>query len=75
MGVSLIVAAVLGILGLAALFVAPWIGAPALAAAVILAVVGFTRSASHADEVASDEPVEAPHMPGPGNPASGVDER
>ena len=73
--ISLIVAAVLAVIGLGTLFVSPWLGAPCLAAAVILGVMAFVGTAAKSDEVMAeaDEPVETPHLPGPGNPESGVE--
>ena len=69
MGMILLFAFLLGGLGLATLFVVPWLGAAALAAAVIFVLVGLGFGAAR---VATDDPsereprdVEAPHMPGP----------
>jgi hypothetical protein len=64
---------VLGVIGLAALFVVPWIGAAALAAAVVLGIVMLFATGTRAAEGVEREEPETPHMPGPGNPESGVD--
>ena len=69
MGVVILFAAVLiGIFGLAALFVAPWIGAAFLIAAVIAAVTGVFWLGTQADDFAREreqDELESPHMPGP----------
>lgn len=69
MGMFLLVAVVLGGLGLVTLFVSPWIGAPVLAAAVVLGVVGLaagtTRVATEDPSETEPRDVETPHMPGP----------
>jgi hypothetical protein len=46
-----------------------------LLAAIVVAVVGMTAFAAKPDHVPprDERDVEAPHMPGPGNPESGVD--
>jgi hypothetical protein len=69
-GVGILFAILLGIIGLAALFVAPWIGAAFLFAAVVAAVTGVFWLGTRADDVAGDRegrPPEKPHMPGPPN--------
>jgi dipeptide/tripeptide permease len=71
---SLLLAGVLLLIGLGVLFIAPWVGAGFLAAALVLGLVGSGWMIKNADEVVVDEsPAEPPHMPGPGNPQSGVD--
>ena len=62
----------LALIGIATLFVAPWVGAGFLLLAVIIGLVGMVWMAKNADEVVERD-VETPHMPGPGNPHSGVD--
>ena len=75
MAISLILAAVLAAVGLGTMFVSPWLGAPCLAAAVILGLMAVLGTAAKSDEAIAeaDEPVETPHLPGPGNPESGVE--
>ena len=75
MGVSVGLAALLFLVGLASLFLAPWVGGGLLLAAIVVAVLGMTAFAAKPDHVPPREErdVEAPHMPGPGNPESGVD--
>jgi hypothetical protein len=75
MGVSVGLAAVLFVVGLATLFVAPWVGGGLLLVAVVVAVLGMTVLAAKADDAPppGERDVEAPHMPGPGNPESGVE--
>ena len=69
MGMVALVGIILGVLGLAGLFVAPWVGAPMLAAAVILVLVGLVtgtaRAATADPDDAGPRDVETPHMPGP----------
>ncbi len=64
---SILFAIILGIIGIAVLFVVPWIGAAVLAAAVILALIAlFWGGAKVAtDEPAEREEPERPHMRGP----------
>ena len=68
MGVGILFAVLLGLIGLAALFVAPWIGAAFLIAAVFAGVTGVFWLGTRADDLAQEreraEP-ETPHMPGP----------
>jgi hypothetical protein len=66
-GMFLPLALLVGVIGLAALFVVPWVGAPMPAAAVILVVIGLVATARTATQGPADEPrdVETPHMPGP----------
>lgn len=74
MGVGFPLAGLLLLIGLGTMFVSPWIGAAVLAAAAILGAVGMVglgAKATAGDR--TDEPAEAPHLPGPGNPESGVD--
>jgi hypothetical protein len=75
MGVSVGLAALLFVVGLATLFLAPWVGGGLLIVAVVVALLGMTVFAAKADDAPPREArdVEAPHMPGPGNPESGVD--
>ena len=68
MGVSILFAGILGVVGLVTLFVAPWVGGGLLVAAVIVGAVGIVWAGANADELAAererDEP-ETPHMRGP----------
>ena len=75
MGVTLPLAGAVAVLGIIALFAAPWLGGAVLLAAVILGLIGIVSLFAKAGEAIdhADEPVESPHMPGPGNPESGVD--
>jgi hypothetical protein len=71
---SLLLAGVLFLVGLGTLFVAPWVGGGLLAVAVVLGAIGLVSGLKNADEVVEYEPArESPHLPGPGNPHSGVD--
>ena len=65
MGIAILVGVILGVVGLGALFVAPWIGGAFLIAAVISVVIGFFWLGSRADELQEREEPETPHMPGP----------
>jgi hypothetical protein len=65
MGVGLVFAVLLGVIGLAALFVAPWIGAAFLLAAVIAGLTGAFWLGTKADDLSREEGPEKPHMPGP----------
>jgi hypothetical protein len=62
---TLLFAIVLGIIGLAALFVIPWIGAAVLAAAVVLGLVALLYGGAKTEELAEREEPERPHMRGP----------
>ena len=75
MGVSVGLAALLFVVGLGALFLAPWVGGGLLLVAIFVAILGMTAFAAKPDHVPAQEErdVEAPHMPGPGSPESGVD--
>jgi hypothetical protein len=77
MGVLLIVAIVLGVLGFLGLFVFPWVGGPMLLIALVLGaialfVVGPATVVAAQDEDVDVETDGSPHLPGPGNPESGV---
>lgn len=65
MGMAILFAVILGAVGLAALFVAPWIGGAFLLAAVISVLAGFFFLAGRADELQERDEPETPHMPGP----------
>jgi hypothetical protein len=66
MGVAIVVAVILAVFGLGALFVAPWLGAAFRAAAVIWVFVGVLWLGGRAaDGVPEREEPETPHMPGP----------
>jgi hypothetical protein len=72
---SLILFAALGLVGFVSLFFAPWVGGALLLASLVGGIVVFAVSLAGADEetaVAHEDP-PAPHLPGPGNPESGVD--
>jgi len=62
---AIVVAVVLGLIGLGALFVAPWLGGAMLLAAVILVVGGVFLIGAQAEELADEGEPETPHMPGP----------
>ena len=67
MGVGILFAVLLGMIGLGALFVPPWIGAAFLIAAVIAAVTGVFWLGTQADEIAHERETDeskTPHMPG-----------
>ena len=69
MGMLVLLGILVGVFGLGAMFVAPWVGAPLLGAAVILGVVGLvTGTARAATEDPEPRDVETPHMPGPSTP-------
>lgn len=65
MGMGLLFAVILAVVGLGALFVAPWIGAAFLAAAVISVLIGIFWLGSQAGEIEERDEPETPHMPGP----------
>ena len=69
---GLIAALFLALIGLATLFVVPWVGAGLLLLAVVVGVVGGIWMLKNVDEVVERD-VETPHMPGPGDPRSGVE--
>jgi hypothetical protein len=58
------------VLGLVAIFVFPWVGIGILSAGVLAGIVILVSAARRPGE---RQPPEAPHLPGPGNPQSGVD--
>lgn len=62
---SILFAVVLGLIGLAALFVVPWVGAAFLGAAVVSALVGVFVIGAKASEGVDEEEPDAPHLPGP----------
>jgi len=70
-----LLAALLALFGLGTLFVTPWVGAPMLAAALLLGVLGIVLggTAAASDEPLEERAVEAPHLPGPGGAESRVD--
>ena len=71
---SILLAGILLLVGLGALFVAPWVGGGLLALALVFGLIGLVSAIKNADGVTEYEPVkESPHLPGPGNPQSGVD--
>jgi hypothetical protein len=69
---GLLPALLLALIGIATLFIAPWVGGGFLLLALIAGLVGMGWMAKHSDEVVERD-VETPHLPGPGNPRSGVD--
>jgi hypothetical protein len=69
---GLIAALFLALIGIATLFVVPWVGAGFLLLAVVVGVVGGIWMVKNVDEVAERD-LETPHMPGPGSPQSGVE--
>jgi hypothetical protein len=73
MGVSVLFAAILGSVGLAALVVAPWVGTAMLAGAAVLAMVVLGASLTDPDEAVDYERIDAPRMRMPGRPRSGVE--
>ena len=72
---SLLLAGILFLVGLGTIFVAPWVGGGLVVVALGLGGIGAVSAMKNADEVVVEhEPVdESPHLPGPGNPQSGVD--
>jgi hypothetical protein len=62
---SVLFALLLAVLGIAVLFVVPWIGAAVLAAAVVTALIGILWTGANADELAHHDDPERPHMRGP----------
>ena len=62
---GILFAAILAVIGLGALFVAPLFGAAFLAAAVISVLIGVFWLGSQADEIQQADEPERPHMPGP----------
>jgi len=77
MGLVLIAAMILGLFGLLGIFLFPWVGGPVLVIAVILGAIGLfvgpAAVAAAADEDVGINTEETPHLPGPGNPESGVE--
>ena len=69
---ALLPALLLAVIGIATLFIAPWVGGGLLLLALIAAVVGVVWAGTNSDEVVERD-VATPHLPGPGNPRSGVD--
>ena len=65
MGIGILFAVILAVVGLGALIVAPWLGAAFLAAAVISVLIGVFWLGTRADELSQREEPERPHMPGP----------
>jgi hypothetical protein len=64
-GTTVLFAVILGIMGLGALFVAPWLGGALLVAAALAGVIGVFWMGTQADELAREDEPETPHMPGP----------
>jgi hypothetical protein len=62
---GILFAVILAVAGLGALFVAPWIGAAFLAAAVISSLLGIFWLGSQAGQIEERDEPETPHMPGP----------
>lgn len=69
---SVLLAGILLVIGLGTLFVAPWVGGGFIALALLIGVGSVLWTATHGVTV-DDSPTESPHLPGPGNPQSGVD--
>lgn len=65
---TVLFAAILAVVGLGTLFVAPWVGGGLLLAALVVGALGLIWAGANADEIADakerDEP-ERPHMRGP----------
>jgi hypothetical protein len=65
MGLTVLFAVMLGVVGFGALFVAPWLGGTLLVTAVIVGLIGVFWIGTHTEEFAREDEPEAPHMPGP----------
>jgi hypothetical protein len=66
---SPLLAGLLALFGLGALFLSPWVGGPLLILAVLVGiggiVLGGVAASDDADPPERDQPVVAPHLPGP----------
>jgi hypothetical protein len=65
MGMGIVFAVILAVVGLGALFVAPWIGGAFLLAALISVLIGVFWRGARSEEFREREDPETPHMPGP----------
>jgi hypothetical protein len=70
-----LLAGLLGLFGIGTLFVTPWVGAPLLAAALLVGILGLVLggTAAASGEPVEADAVEAPHLPGPDGSESRVD--
>ena len=77
MGAAILLAVVIGVLGLGTLFITPWVGGPLILIAVLVGVAGVLMGGAAAATDSLPEPdrdaVEAPHMPGPTGHETRVD--